>query len=57
VGNEWAQLFAKDDSAACEYIFAQPVCVRLLGGSGDPSIFQESFADATVERVWFILEP
>jgi hypothetical protein len=51
VGNEWAELFAKDDGAACDYIFAQPVCLRFVGGTGDPSVFQESFADATVERV------
>lgn len=58
VGYEWAPLFANDDVAACDYMFAQPVCEKFygpVGGEpaevGSPSGFQESFADATVERV------
>jgi hypothetical protein len=58
VGNDWALLFAEDNVAACEYIFGQPLCERYWGDPGGeppevsrPSAFQESFADATVERV------
>ena len=59
VGKEWAPMFAKDDPAACGYMFAQPLCEEFFGRVGDPpkvgrpSGFQESFADATVERVEF----
>jgi hypothetical protein len=58
VGNEWAPLFGNDDSAACDYMFAQPVCEKYFGEPGGeapevgrPSGFQESFANSTVERV------
>jgi hypothetical protein len=58
VGNEWAPLFAQDDSGACDYMFAQPVCEKFYGPVGGepaevgrPSGFQESFVDARVERV------
>jgi hypothetical protein len=57
VGNEWAPLFAKDVSAACRYMYGQPLCEAFFGRVGEPpevgrpSGFQESFANATVERV------
>jgi hypothetical protein len=57
VGNEWAPLFGKDVSAACRYMFGQPLCEEFFGKVGeppevgDPSAFQESFANATIERV------
>jgi hypothetical protein len=58
VGNEWAPLFARDVTAACRYMFGQPLCEEFWGKPGGepaevrrPSEFQESFADATVERV------
>ena len=56
-GEAWAPLFARDGVAACRYMFAQPVCEEFFGRDGeppevgDPSGFQESFANATVERV------
>jgi hypothetical protein len=34
VGNEWAPLFANDDVAACDYMFAQPVCEKFYGRAG-----------------------
>jgi hypothetical protein len=57
VGNAWAPLFAEDNSAACEFMFGQPLCTEFFGRIGEPpdvgrpSAFQESFANATVERV------
>jgi hypothetical protein len=57
VGNAWARLFAEDNSAACEFMFGQPLCAEFFGRVGEPpevgrpSGFQESFANATVERV------
>jgi hypothetical protein len=57
VGNAWAPLFAEDNSAACEFMFGQPLCEEFFGRVGEPpqvgrpSAFQRSFADATVERV------
>jgi hypothetical protein len=58
VGNEWAPLFAKDDVSACNrYMYGQPFCEEFFGKVGEPpevgrpSAFQESFANATVERV------
>ena len=57
VGNAWAPLFAEDNSAACEFMFGQPLCEEFFGRVGEPpevgrpSGFQESFANATVERV------
>jgi hypothetical protein len=57
VGNAWARLFAEDNSAACEFMFGQPLCEEFFGRVGEPpevgrpSGFQESFANATVERV------
>ena len=58
VGNTWAPLFAKDVSAACRYMFGQPLCEEFFGPVGAvvpevrrPSAFQKSFANATVERV------
>ena len=57
VGNEWAPLFAKDVSAACDYMYGQPLCEEFFGRVGEPpevrrpSGFQKSFANATVERV------
>jgi hypothetical protein len=57
VGNAWAPLFAEDNSAACEFMFGQPLCEEFFGRVGEPpevgrpSAFQRSFANATVERV------
>jgi hypothetical protein len=57
VGNAWARLFAEDNSAACEFMFGQPLCEEFFGRVseppevGRPSGFQESFAKATIERV------
>jgi hypothetical protein len=57
VGNAWAPLFAEDNSAACEFMYGQPLCEEFFGRVGEPpevgrpSAFQESFANATVERV------
>jgi hypothetical protein len=57
VGNAWAPLFAEDYSAACEFMFGQPLCEEFFGQVGEPpevgrpSAFQRSFANATVERV------
>ncbi len=57
VGDAWAPLFAEDNSAACEFMFGQPLCEEFFGRVGEPpevgrpSAFQESFADARVERV------
>lgn len=57
VGNDWARAFAVDAAGACESMFGQPLCERFFGKVGgeaevdDPSDFQKSFADATVERV------
>lgn len=57
VGNGWAALFADDNSAACEFMFGQPLCEEFFGRAGEPpdvgspSEFQRSFQDATVERV------
>ena len=57
VGNAWAPLFAEDNSAACEFMFGQPLCEEFFGRVGEPpevgrpSAFQRSFANATIERV------
>jgi hypothetical protein len=58
VGNKWAPLFAKDDPAACDHLFGQPLCEQYWGKpggarseAGHPTALQKSFANATVERV------
>ena len=56
VGDEWAPLFARDVTAACRYMFGQPLCEEFFGRGeppevGRPSALQKSFANATVERV------
>ena len=57
VGNAWAPLFAEDNSAACEFMFEQPLCEQFFGRVGEPpevgrpSAFQRSFANATVKGV------
>jgi hypothetical protein len=58
VGNDWAPAFAEDAAAACGSMYGQPLCEEYFGESGGepaevgrPSEFQESFTDATVERI------
>jgi hypothetical protein len=57
VGNAWARLFAEDYSAACDFMYGQPLCEKFFGRVGQPpevgrpSEFQETFANATVESV------